>query len=229
MGLFRIQNSLQDKSLLARDRFVNTIYVTELTPPDPPVWANVAAAVKGFYTAIATYLSEHDESVTNTLKVYDMNDPPIRQPIYSEIYAQQGTTDQTSLGLPNEVALCLTFKANAQPLPIRPQSTRGRIFIGPLASKIMAGTLGGETRPNGTAMGVMVSAAIAMNQALVNAGALHVIASTKHHDWFSVMSYSCDDAFDTQRSRGNRPTTRALTAVPSAVQRVGTWSGVGTP
>jgi hypothetical protein len=222
-SLYRIQNSLQDVDILARDRFVNTIYVTRVNETIAPTWTAVGTAIKAFFTALAAYLPYHAQSSANTIKIYDMAQAKIRTPIYSEAYGPAGSPDSTNLALPNEVACCLSFHATNQALPIRRQSTRGRVYLGPLSVHAIGSSAGAVSQISGTFAALILAKALVLNQDLVNAGAEQVVASTTHHTWYNLISYSVDSAFDTQRRRGERPTWQNNATIPSVAPRVGTW------
>lgn len=146
------------------------------------------------------------------VKVYDLGLPAPRNPL-SRIRTMS-TLHGTAL--PSECAVCLSYVATAN----QPRN-RGRIYIGPLASTV--GDLEG---------GRMIVSAGAQEMILLSAERL---ANKSEHTW-SLYSRAdnamkpltgawCDNAFDTQRRRGEEATERhhigtyagqAGTAVPGA-------------
>jgi hypothetical protein len=223
MALYRIQASLQDITLLAKDRYVNTYYVDD-GASTTFVPADAAAAVAGFYMGITSYISPQVYTATGTVAVYRMSDPRPRAPIWTQPLVLNVTGAQAPL--PAEVALCMTMHADPVPLPVKPMSWRGRVYIGPLNQSAMnaPSATGADrgSRPGAPFIHDLLAAGLTMANALEATGGRLCIASFKQHMAYPVANLSVDDAWDTQRSRGDRPGARSLALIPSG-------GGAGSP
>jgi hypothetical protein len=237
MALYRIQNSLQDVSGLARDRFVNTIYVSTIAPL-PDVDNNLLAIngkVRDFYVSMTAWwsLQIKQTAAVHTVKAYDMAVAPgLRVPLGVVNYAIPVAGSSAS-PMPAEVAFAVTLEANPRP-GVAPMSTRGRIFLGPLNTLTAGGEgVGQSGRPTSTfrdgvraAVGTMITAINAIG------GSSVAIASTRqgkvalapgNRQAYPVINVSTDDAWDTQRSRGNRPTARTRLNVVTGATTPRSW------
>ena len=216
MALIRIQHSLLDKTGLAKDRYVNTIYALDKSVL-PSVHSGLADAFHAFFHALAGYLSPQVSGTGAEVRMYDMHDAKPRIPIYQHTYAGEATSGQTA-ALPAEVALCLTFHGMPVASPVKPQSWRGRIYVGPLASSALsdASEPNLQSRPKAAFASAVNAAAVAMSTAIDTADATWVIFSERQLFAYPVVNVSTDDAWDTQRSRGDRPTVATRVAAGGA-------------
>jgi hypothetical protein len=205
MSLYRIQTSIQDTSLLPRDQYVNSIHVHMPTMTQGSFDAIVAAAQQFYGSDIAEYWSPAVlNGVGHRVKAYLMgaalDSPPVFETSLLSIPNPPG-----QIGLPNEVACCVSMHADPQPGVVR-QSWRGRIYIGPFNTSVV-GPAGTQQRPLGTFVGDLATSAKTYFDA-INAitGAKLCVYSRKQAMAYPVTYIGIDDAWDTQRSRGNRPT-----------------------
>jgi len=139
-----------------------------------------------------------------TVRYYDQADPTPQVPLrISEI---GDVTTTSGEGLPDEVALCLSFHANlvsGQP----PARRRGRIYIGPLGAN--ARTSGApNNRPDSAFIGRLAAAATDLVDGANAASVPWVVHSEAAGDDFFVIAGWVDNAFDTQRRRGVAATSR---------------------
>lgn len=226
MGIAHATVTLAHKSNLPRDNIVNTF--TFRSPGD---FVNVAdedailAALNKFYTQInesatqplAKYLgTQLSRTVPPKLRIYDITTHLDGTPAGSPQTIRDMTllpAELDSNPLPSEICLAMSFRAgygaDVEFAPgSRPRSRdRGRIFIGPLTpSQVVAGT-GSRAVPTTVLMNVINESG-------------HALMADPNTDWVvwsraaarvaSVVEVSVDDAFDTQRSRGERPTVRTI-------------------
>jgi hypothetical protein len=208
--LYRVAVNLQDISGLPRDQYESSFYFWD-TEVLPPIFTGWATALKNFYGNIANFLSPQLATSLSTIKVYRMADTRPRAPIFEESFNPFASTGAGSAALPAEVACCLSLQGPVQPSPVKPQSYRGRIFVGPLATAAMSSSTGvtKQSRPDPGFIASLYTAAVAIGTAINTPTTEWVIRSEKQHMLYPVVSVSVDDAWDTMRSRGDRPTARS--------------------
>jgi hypothetical protein len=108
--------------------------------------------------------------------------------------------------------VCLSFKAQPNP-PINPARRRGRIYIGPLTTEVVTAAVTGDARPQALLLTTLTQAG-------------KRLADRLEFEW-SVYSRSsgivapiaelwADNAFDTQRRRGAKATSRVTLAAALA-------------
>jgi hypothetical protein len=148
-----------------------------------------------FMTNFLTNLAKHE------VRLYDLALPPGAPPVRTTQFALAVTSGQQ---LPAEVSLCLSFKAAPQ-AGVAAGRLRGRIYLGPLSTAVLGVSQNSDIRP-----------ATGVQNALADAGLR--LAGAAGHD-LSVYSRTLgvlnpvtelwvDNAFDTQRRRGSKPTSR---------------------
>lgn len=149
------------------------------------------------------------------VKCYDLSVPPPRTPADAGLTWSftQGTGDP----LPREVAIVCSYH-NGGPGP----RNRGRFYFGPLTSDVVQDdATTGRTSPQNQ---VRVGLAEAMANWVNNppAGITWMQLSRVNQQPYPVGGGFVDDAFDTQRSRGEEPNARSSFGVDPS-------SGVGGP
>lgn len=129
-----------------------------------------------------------------TVTAYDVGAPP-NDPL-AETITEAGAFEAG--GGPREVALCLSYFAGRNG-----PTTRGRVFIGPLTQAVMT------DHPTGTIVGRILD----FGQGLDGMGG----ADWKWHQHSQKLAVSaevtdiwCDNAWDTQRRRGDKATSRQV-------------------
>lgn len=177
---------------------------------------SIFTALDDFYDSIDEHLSA-GLSATAEYKVYDLTDAEPRVPIDTHTNA---LTVSASSMLPNEVAVCLSYKA----APVSGQSAarlRGRIYIGPCGSSVLSNDTGGPV-VSATASQDIADAAAALWQAGIGQSWYWVVFSPTQagpSPWTSVelgvatnraVEGFVDNAFDTIRSRGLSATERII-------------------
>jgi hypothetical protein len=217
--LLRIQvNMLRDNGL-PEDICTNTwhFYTEEA---DPVVGATSAVAqLEGFYEAVDSLLASY-LNAEFVARAYDLTDNEPRVPIYEQVIE---TVLGTGTGLPSEVAICLSYRATLES-GTNPARRRGRIFLGPLDQEV-GGAAGGDYMVSPSTQEQIAEAATGLCDAGVSgdtfwavfsptiAGASPWSLSELEAASQRVTAGFVDNAFDTIRSRGVRPTERELWTV----------------
>lgn len=216
--LMRALVSIPKDTTIPEDVCVNTWYFDgddAALATDADYHAAVMTLLTGFYQTIDQYLSVAAASPA-TVKIYDMRDPEPRVPEYTGSIIL--TTDTTGL-LPTEVSVVVSFRASQ----VSGQSAsrrRGRIYLGPLSASV-GGLVSNDYRPTLAARGIIAgAAAVVVDGAPAGTSGGQVkwavfspttYAATGNLDdsFHDVVDGWIDDAFDTQRRRGVKPTTRS--------------------
>lgn len=141
-------------------------------------------------------------------KIYDLDDVTPRAPVYETVepFGYDATSECT---MPPETAVCCSFSGvglSGTPLA----SQRGRMYLGILGDGVVSLGTSGQFPTVGEAFRNFVNSAA---QALVGnastAGWIWVVLSRKLSTTYPVVKGYCDDAFDTQRRRGQDTTIRS--------------------
>jgi hypothetical protein len=226
MGIGHVTVTFDHVSGLARDSVVNTF--TFEVPGDfwsAPDHTNALIALDTFYNAIngsatqkiATYLSPAlSRSTGATVRSYDVTNDlggtPVGSPLAVGNLSPLGAPLSAN-ALPSEVACCLSFRqtydVDVEFAPgARPRARdRGRVFIGPLVQGAVAMATPARARPADALQEALVeSGRILMQNTDVN----WVVWSRKLARVRPVLQVWADDAFDTVRRRGERPTAKTI-------------------
>lgn len=205
--------SLPNKNNLAEDTFVNGFHFTGTSSVED-MSTEIALRLHDFYGTpptgssqrLAQFMSSEINWPTARLKIYDWGDPSPRQPVYDEQLPVTPGTLVELLPQPAEVALCLSYAGEAVS-GANPARRRGRIYIGPLNAGTLAPTPNQSARPAGAFMTVLARAGDDLATANT-LGCQWVVWSTRGGSATEIVRGWVDDAFDTQRRRGVRPSAR---------------------
>lgn len=189
-----------------------------------------------FYDGIATHLSAQLAFSGVNLKVYDFTENSPRVPVLDTTFSITGETGG-GIDLPPEVAFCLSYKAVGIS-GVNPRRRRGRVYLGPMQTA--AGT-DAHIAPAAIGTAVLAAAADAfVNPGDPRQWAVY--SPYDHHDvpvgedinakvpgtdtplypevpsqvpqaFKVVHDYWVDNAWDTQRRRGVKATTRTSATV----------------
>lgn len=192
--------SLNANTNLQEDVVTNTWHFDGVTPPD---FADYAVPFVAFYGALGAYLSIALNG-TGTLKLYDLADPLPRSPVWDEPFSYPTAGGTTPL--PTEVALCLSLKNNTSGVPIGRR--RGRVYLGPFDEGENVQDGGG--RPVTTLVDDVVDFGIDLSTDLGTVGAQLAIYSRTDNALRAVEQMSCDNEWDTMRSRGRKANYRKI-------------------
>lgn len=168
-------------------------------------------ALEGFYDDMNSWFSSVLASPIDFF-VFDMADTEPRVPVLSEGMVW---TPPSAASLPAELAICLSFKAAASSGQ-NPARRRGRVYLGPLAYAASATSeSGGDYRVASAFLSAIDNFYIDMTTAAVADGWTHCVYSPTTHNesslalsFFEVTTAWVDNAFDIQRRRGSRATSR---------------------
>lgn len=206
MSYFRGQVTLQPVSAVTEDRIVNTWHfeAPEVTDglPSAASQAAMSATLIAFYNDIQGLMPDSKVALgTHRVDWYRLADVSPRIPRWGADFTLTGLS--TSDSFPTEVAMCASYQA-ARISGVNQASRRGRVFIGPLTEATSSGA-----RPTGAARttinAAMEAVALDSNGAL---GYTWVVYSQKLGTGATVTNGWCDNAYDTQRRRGQDPTVR---------------------
>lgn len=211
---------------LARDNVVNTFTFNDPLGILPADMDAIGGAVIQFYEGIddlvlnpvSSYIGPAiSRSVPVTLRYYDvdghLNGSPAGSPVRVDSAAWTLGGSASSTGLPSEVAVVLTayadFGADVEFGPgSRPRARdRGRVYIGPLNVTAQTTAIG-RTKPDPALITNLAEAGARLARAAMNAN--WVVWSRRSATTKQVTRVSVDDAFDTQRRRGERPTAKTV-------------------
>jgi hypothetical protein len=201
---------------LAQDRAINVWHFMSAGGNQPlavdtaALEANLIDFYTGIHTgstnAISNFISA-DRSGIWEIKMYDLEDAKPRAPI-RDSFPTAFTTGATAY--PSEVSLCLSYQAQRLS-GFAQASRRGRLYIGPLSTATGVSTTG---IPVTTANGIVATLAAAgtamAGKSPTTNGFVWCIYSPKFNTGAVVTDGWVDNAFDTQRRRGLKATSRTL-------------------
>lgn len=201
---------------LPEDQVVNTFHFGPVGGPNPAS-ATIAGELIDFYNGLhgaqvqrigawmSNFLSRNAD--TASIDLYDMSDPSPRQPIYTDTFTL--TAAASSNGLPTEVALCVSWKADVASGEDA-RRRRGRNYIGPLDSSASVTTLG-IPRPSTQLISDLALAGLGL---MTGSSDLRIYSTAVPGSpaAYPVTSGWVDNAFDTQRRRGVDPSSRSTFA-----------------
>lgn len=214
MAFTKAQVVLPATTGLPSDVFINTFhFVTAVN--NSIIGAEIALRLATFYNtntvstgnSVDDYLGNIiDRGVGAALvKLYDEADNNL-PPYYEDSFTLGAAIAATDL--PWEVAMCLSFK-NTSTTSYPERNRRGRIYLGPLTTSAQTES-GGSVRPS-SAFGDTALASAARLHDADDADAGWVVWSKTLGLSFPVEVGWWDNAFDTQRRRGEAATARTTT------------------
>lgn len=240
-GAAHVQVTLGAASGFAEDAIVNTFnFIVGDTVEASAV--DLANAVEGFYLAtvnptnadpLAEYLSPHISRLTNacTVDVYDVSTVlgglPHGSPVYSETFTMSAPASVNPV--PSEVALAITLRATGWALapveapdgaddfnaPDRPRARHtGKIYVGPFTTPMLL-DVSGVSRPQPMLITRLLDSVEHVQiRALADADARLAVWSRADQLMRGVTDAQVDNAWDTQRRRGQDSTSRTTRAIP---------------
>lgn len=206
MALLKCQVVIPADNADPADVVVNTWgFIT--TPTDAGTWSEIKAMLKAFYDAWATNRSSLYVWENTRIKSYDMGEAKPRVPTHDELLGLSSSAGTTSL--PQEVSLCLSFQAT-KGSGLNQRRRRGRVYLGPFVTNANQGTTG---RPDSTFLtSINTAAQTLLNTSNTSSGVAWVVISeaTGTAIGNGVDNGWVDNAWDSQRRRGNEPSSRLL-------------------
>lgn len=210
----RVQAVFQGGSGLPEDRFVNTFhFASDVNQPYAENAVLCRESVLGFFqdahggeAAIGTYLSPY-VSRTFSITSYNLLDAPGERIPTTDTATLPATA---AVGLPEEVAICLTLRGAP---PVTPRR-RGRLYIGPLVDNngvIVSANTTTPARPKMTSSASITAAlGAAFTYVKTRPGVTPwcIRSITPTENFVPIVDCYIDNAFDTQRRRGPDPDFR---------------------
>ncbi len=205
--IWKVQAVFKDASNLPENQFINNWYFRNDEIGQPPTNA-IKAVLDAFYTgSAANGFILKAQMASHVLpafeyRIYDLGQPPprTRTTVLAFPYGSS-----VGAGLPGEVAVCSSFYAGTNV-----KRRRGRHYIGPLSAGSTDGQ--GSPRPSPELKAAIVDRA--KNVALTSQNVTWVVVSQVGAMANEVTAGWCDNAFDTQRRRGNQPSARNVWTTP---------------
>jgi len=226
MAIVRVQRISMPKSGQPEDQTVNSLYFSvggTTADPDATTCQTIATELDTLFNtavgagnAIRFYLAESTMATQRvTYKFYNMDNPSPRVPIAQPV-AQNLTPVIATTPYPSELACCLSFRGlliSGVPAGRR----RGRIFIGPLntAASGIVSTGSGQPLISGGLQTALTAGANRLHDNLLVANITWGIYSPTSrgggpalNGFVPITTCWVDDAFDVQRRRGVKATSR---------------------
>lgn len=206
MALFKWTITFEGESELPADGIVNTWHF-EGSGSDPD---NVRDMIRDFYVltptgstySISSCFPEGSVTDQYTIRAYNMDLPEPRPPVYE----YTGTLPSLSSGdaLPTEVALVMSY--HAAPVSGVPAARRrGRVYLGPFSESVNT-----DGRPVTGLINTIVRAGRDLIQASNAATSWTWVQHSPTAGTSSLVTGGwCDNAWDTQRRRGQDTTSRS--------------------
>lgn len=221
MSIIRAVARLPYFTSIPEDVVTNTFHFATVATPTTDQITAMLTGVSQFYTDVAPtdtvgeWMAGVLSRATGACQVelYNLDDPEPRLPIGSTTFTLPAAVG--SVTVPLETSLCLSYRAaytSGEPNARR----RGRAYIGPLSSSaITSGSGSLFPSPNTSCMSTFLQSA---------ADHLYAVPATESVNWVVysasdnvarvVVQAWVDNAFDTQRRRGNSPSARTTISIP---------------
>lgn len=222
MAIIRATVVLNKKSGIPADASRN-VWHFSADDTDATTLAQIADGLEDFYNAIATKLGN---SVATTAGAHRVELAEVGfdsvSPILATVAFATPLVPSTSFQLPNEVAICLSFRAAIDGVPeeeglTRPRSRRrGRVFLGPLHSSVVFSEATTQDPVVDVSVRELILDAYDTAHDQWDFGTLnirHTVFSRTDGNNRIVEQVSVDNEFDTQRRRGQKPTLRMSRSV----------------
>lgn len=199
MADYIVQVTLKTTSGVAEDFVTNTFSINAV---DAPALDDAVDAIWDLYEYMVLFFSDNIVQNGHQIKAYDRADTPPRAPVVDTV--RNLPSAPTDDPLPHQLCAVLSFQGG-RVSGIPQARRRGRIYFGPL----------GKTRcdSDGRLTAATVTALATAGDALMTAGDtsgtwLWDVWSTVNNSATRVTDGWVDNAFDIQRRRGRKTTTR---------------------
>lgn len=166
----------------------------------------VTGLLEDFYSTIRGYLSPTIAQNGHEVKYTALPGSPPNYPFEEDTFNLSSPTSGTAL--PDEVAVCLSFQG-ARSAGFPQNRRRGRVYIGPLATTAATGN-----RPNSTFISLLASSALTFMSGIhgLTGAPYWSVWSPTDGAAVEITNGWIDNAFDTQRRRGVKSTSRTTFA-----------------
>lgn len=204
----RVQITLKTIDGISANWLTNTWALTNSVDPTEADFNEYTQCFRSFYVACTSIQALPLNSVGHIAKYIDLDETvkPI-YPVYEETWSLPAVSSNAQL--PSEVAMCLSYQCERQS-GVPQASRRGRVYIGPIASATMD-----QGRPSAAARTTLVNAGKALYDDLLacTTPAALTVWSNKLRQTGAIAEFWVDNAYDTQRRRGPKPTLRTTVTV----------------
>lgn len=223
-GALHVVVELPHKSGLVEDTVINTWNFAQAAS-DGATADTITANLNDFYNAdvsgtgtgsLSTYFANSfSRTVPPLVKFYQIvsGGGPLGSPIFTRNLSLLSAATPGGQSLPAEVALCMSFHgdysgAQEELGNTRPRARRrGRIYFGPWLQGVTQEGTNGVTHPTTNIINVIMDAAkVLMNHPILN----WVVWSRVESTLWPIVNVSVDNAFDSQRRRGEIPTSKTI-------------------
>jgi hypothetical protein len=207
-GRYAAQVTLISATGASEDNQSNTFAAGQIGTLDLTYAQNWTTTIKAFYDLVVNNGGLKGISQNNhVIKFYDIETPQPNYPIWTRTFNL--ATVPAAVDMPQEVALCVSY-ANSLAVTIPRARRRGRLYISGWAE---TGNTNG--RPTNLVCDGLLAAFTGYVTAFNALGTLDAsIWSRTGGVTYPIDTAHVDNAWDTQRRRGNRSTYRASWAAP---------------
>jgi hypothetical protein len=199
MAIERCLITLKTVDNLPANFLTNSLWFDVVDDTDYPV---IAAVIEEAYDLVIAEFSNLLAQNNHDIQFYRESDPTPRVPRYESTFNLVSAPSGSPL--PREVALCCSFQAGR----ISGESQarrRGRVYIGMLDSA----TVGADGRPDAAVIDAVAAFGNAiLGPSLASTSWKWAVYSRMNGSGSEVLDGWVDNAFDTQRRRGDAPTAR---------------------
>lgn len=193
---------LQGSSLLPEDRYVNVFHFVRLDDLESAA-AAVHLSFEDLYGEIGDMIGGQVLSAAE-VRYYDLGDPEPRVPI---VMSMTIPTNAEQSFLPSEAAIVVSFRGE----PPHTARRRGRVYIGPLNNSVVVETVGSRgSPPPRIGQDVINRLVTAFSLFNTQQPGWRIRSTVPSENFVPVTNGWVDNAFDTQRRRGEAPTSRTI-------------------
>jgi hypothetical protein len=199
MAVERALVTLRTADAIPANFLTNSLWFDVVEEEDYPI---ITAVIEECYNLLIAELSNLLAQNGHEIQFYRESDPTPRVPTFETTFNLDSAPSGSPL--PREVSLCLSFQAG-KVSGLSQARRRGRIYLGPLDSA----TVGTDGRPDAG----VIAAVASFGEQLLGASQASLtwkwaVYSRVNGSGSEVMDGWVDNSFDTQRRRGDAPTTR---------------------
>lgn len=201
MALYRVLVTLHTEDANPANFVTNTMYWDD---GEAETFSTLVTEIVDAYNLIQSHISTVIAENGHDIQFYRMSDPEPRAPVFEDSWNLSGTS---ATSIPRECAMCVSFQAPR--ISGVPQSRRrGRLYLGPFGSSALDTATGNPSANIVTACVNFGSALLDFSQG--QADWKWAVYSTVNETGSEVSDGWVDNAWDTQRRRGNEWTARTL-------------------
>lgn len=202
---------------IPEDACVHTFNWSLTAGTDPVVAAGVVRerlqefygdAPTGFVNNLNAYFANTIDRAAAYIQVYDHSEPKPRVPILENLLGADIGDRVQDWDIPAEVAVCLSYHAEFQSGAPKARR-RGRVYMGPFNGGVLSQVEDGEpARPISSFVEILRDAGKRLADYQAAAGVSWAVWSRVDDEFNNVTGGWVDDAYDTQRRRGQLPALR---------------------